>query len=804
MLADFRFALRSLLRTPVFTAVAVVMLAAGIGLSMFMFSAMNTLALQPLPFRNADRLVHVDRIDVNADREESKLSMAEFLVLREHQQSIDTLSAYANVTMNVSGAEGPPERLFGAGITPDVFTTLGIAPVVGRDFSAADGKPGSAGVAIIGHRLWELRFNLASDIVGRHFRVNGRDVEIVGVMPPKFAFPRAESVWMPLSMDRAEADRAGAVSVEAFGPLRDATTIAQASDELSSLLAASDVKSADQTVQRRAHIVRMDQVFVPAQMLRSTTAMSIAVFLVLLISCANVASLVLARFNHRRRDLSIRSALGASRRRLMGQVFSETTVIAVLAALLGYAGARVGGQLMMNSLAKVPGHMPYWLDFEVTFADIVFSVGIAGFVALVAGWLPARRVAAHEPRAELAQGGQANIGAERRAGRVLVAFEVALCTALLASAALAIDSSIKAQHYPIGIATEGMLTGRLGLSSDDYSDADARQRFFDQLQVRLASLPGVSGAALASSLPLMSYERSDYERDGDVPVRNARRERAWTASVGDDYFSVLGIALREGRGFDQRDRADSAPVAIVSASFAANAWPGKGALGQRLRLHSDDAAGAWLDVVGVVDDNLMGSPFWGGENNIFRPLAQDPVSSFSFVVHADQASPALSEAVRSAVASIDADLPIYALQSMEDLRAQTFWPQTTLMRLFGIFAVFATILAISGIHAVLAFDVAGRAAEIGVRRALGADTRSVVDLILRRAGRQVGIGLIVGIPLAVVFSVLLSHNLMPGAAVDPLAYFSALLVLLAAVTLAAVLPLRRALRVDPMVALRHE
>lgn len=804
MFADLRYALRVLLRTPLFTLVAVLMLAAGIGLSMFMFSAMNTLAIQPLPFRHADRLVHVDRIDARADGDESALPMRDYLALRERQRSLESLSAYAGGTMNISGADGPPERLAGAWISPDAFASLGVVPVLGRDFAEADGRVGAAPVALIGHRLWELNFNAGRDVVGRRIRVNGQSVEIIGVMPPKFAFPREQSVWMPLTMDRAAADAAAAPEVEAFGHLRAKVSMDQARDELTAILAALPVDPAKALVQRLANVKKLDAVYVPPRLLRSTTAMSIAVVLVLLISCANVASLMLARFSNRRRELSVRSALGASKGRLMRQVFSETVVIAALATVLGYLGARAGGILMMQALAKVPGHLPYWVDFEVTLADVVFSVGIGGLVAVVSGWLPARRVSARDPRQGLGQGGPASIGADRRIGRVLVAFEVALCTALLAGAALAIDSSIKAQQYPLGIESEGILTGRIGLGGDAYRDAAARSRLFDQLRERLRELPGVAGVALSSSLPLMSFQRNDYERAGDPEPAGGRRARAWNASISDDYFSVFGIALREGRLFDPRDQAGSAPVAIVSSQFAATAWPGISALGQRLRLDPDDQASPWLEVVGVVADNLMGSPLWGGENNVFRPLSQDPVASISFAVRADSQAPALAEATRAVVASIDRDLPVYWMRSMADWREQTFWPQTMLTRMFATFASFALVLAISGIYAVLAFDVAGRVAEIGVRRALGADTHSVLALILRRAGRQVFAGLIVGIPLAITFSMLLAHNLMPGAVVDPLAYLSALVVLLAAVALAVALPVRRALRVDPMNALRHD
>jgi predicted permease len=526
----------------------------------------------------------------------------------------------------------------------------------------------------------------------------------------------------------------------------------QADADLSGLLAAFNERNVDATpgdaaAYRRANITRMDRFYVPPRLLRSTSAMSIAVILVLLISCANVASLLLARFSRRRHELSVRSALGASRGRLMRQVFCETAIIAILASLAGYLGARIGGRLMMDALAKVPGHLPYWVDFEVTVSDIVFSVGIAGLVALVAGWLPARRVAGSDPRDGLGHGGPALWA--RVAVVACWSRSRSPCAWPAASAALAIDSSLRAQRYPLGIASEGLLTGRVGLTGTAYVDADARRRFFDQLHTRLGELPGARNVALASNLPLMGYERSGYERFGDEEQAGSVRPRAWTASINDDFFTAFGIKLLEGRLFDPRDRADSPPVAIVSASLAARAWPGRSALGQRLPRSGRPQSMA--RVVGVVADNLMGSPFRDGESNVFRPLRQDAVISLGFAIRADTQSPALSGAVRREVAAIDADLPVFWMRSMEDVRAQTFWPQTMLTRMFGIFAVFALVLAISGIHAVLAFEVAGRTGEIGLRRALGADDRNVFSLILNSAGWQVVVGLLIGIPLAAGF-----------------------------------------------------
>ncbi len=809
MIRDIRFALRALMRTPVFTTVCVLMLAVGIGSSIYMFGAINAFALKPLPFADPDRLVHFEYTDQRDTARNLALPIIDWLDLRDRQTSLQSLAAYYQGTANLAGIDGAPERLSGAWVSADAFPVLGVQPLLGRGFDAADQHAGAARVVLIGHRLWQLRFNADPQVIGRTLRINGEPAAVVGVMPEGFAFPVGEAIWMPLPDDRAEA--AAGTHVKTFGRLRDGVSFAQARQQFDALMAALAAERGASLRGDQAKLEAFSDEFIMPQIRDSTNAMFVAVLLVLLIACANVAALVLARFAARTRELGIRSALGASRGRLIIQVLTETFVLAAVAALLGYAGADLVARAN-DSAMSADANLPYWVDFSVDGRDLVFSAAIALLAAVLAGLVPALRAGRIDVQASLRGGSNGSIGAGGRLGRFLVSGEVALCVVLLVCAGVAIRSALHAQQAQLGIVSEGVLTGRIALFESNYADDAARLRFVEALDPPLRELPGVQTVAFASTLPLMGYERQEYARVGDAVEPDARLPQAYASRIGNEFFQTFGIALREGRLFDARDRAGAPQVAIVSAGFAAAAWPQQGAIGQRVQLSPKDPGSPWLEVVGVVADSSQAdhlvasttSPSYRGHGNVFRPIAQSPPAFVSFALRADGDIAALATAVRAAVRAVDADLPVYWLQPMDDWRRQIFWGSELLARMFGAFAVFAVLLAAAGIYAVLAFDVASRTREIGVRRALGAQAASVLGMVLRRGGLQVLAGFIVGMPVAIAFSMLLDQLMMPGSRSDPLVYVVVLGVLTCVVLAAAMLPARRALRVDPIVALRND
>ena len=810
MLHDFRFALRSLARTPGFTLVSVLMLAAGIGLSIYMFGAINAFSLKPLPFAQADRLVHFQYTERGNRERNLALPQADWLDLRARQTALQSLAGYYQGTANLGGIDAPPERLAGAWVSPDAFGVLGIKPVLGRDFTNADAAAGAPRVALLGMRTWQLQFNADPNVVGRHARINGDDVTVIGVMPERFAFPVAESVWLPLSLDRAGADTEEPM-VNTFGRLRDGVSMAQARAQFDGLIGALSSERGKPLRGDSAKIEPFADEFILPQIRQGTNAMSVAVLLVLLIACANVASLVMARFSARTRELGVRSALGASRRRLVMQVLAEAMLITAIATPLGWLGADLWVAHEAGS-TELNGNLPYWVDFGTDFHDVLFAAAITFVAALAAGLAPALRSSRLDVSASLSAGGNASLGNTRGLGRFLVSAEVALSVVLLIGAGVAVRSALDAQASELGIRTQGILTGRIALPESDYADAAARERFAQELEDKLGALPGVESTAIASTLPLMGYERQEYAKVGDVVDDNVRLAQAWSTRVNDRFFDTFGVALREGRLFDARDRADATPVAIVSAAFAARAWPGQSAIGQRVRLQPKEGHKPWMEVVGVVADSVQSdyiqtdatNPAHRGDGNIYRPLAQDPAAFFSVALRSSGDVGALGESLRNAVRSLDPNLPVYWLRPMEEWRARIFWGTDLLASRFGVFSIFAVLLAAAGIYAVLAFDVTRRTREIGVRRALGAPAGSVLAMVLRRGAKQVAIGLAVGIPLAFAFTAMLAQMLMPGSRTDPLVYLAVVAVLGVSVALAAWLPARRALRVDPMVALRNE
>lgn len=810
MLSDIRFALRALARTPVFTSVCVLMLGIGIGASIYIFAAINALALKPLPFADADRLAHVEYTDSRDGARNLSMPLKDWIDLRDRQKSLQSLAGYYVGSASIGGLDGAPERLSGAWLSADALPTLGVRPILGREFAASDQVAGAPPVVLIGHRVWQLRFNADAGVVGKVIRVNGANAEIIGVMPEKFAFPQNEALWSPLSTDRTFAQSDSAPLVKAFGRLRDGVGFDQAYSDFAGLMLALASERGAPLRGDKAKVEHFSDEFIQPQMRDATTAMFVAVLLVLLIACANVASLLLARFSARSRELGIRAALGASRGRLITQVLTESLVIATFAAVLGYFGSDLVARL--TDTATTSPDMPYWINFESDGRDIAFCIGIAFIAAIVAGLGPALRAGRIDVQENLRDGGAGHIGSGARFGRFLVSGEVALCVILLVCAGVAIRSTLHAQQTSLGIDIDGVLTGRMALFEASYPDDASRLRFIEALEPRLRELPGVQQVTLASTLPLMGYERQDYARVGDVVDTDDRRPQAWASSVSDAFFATFGIALREGRAFDARDAAQSPRVAIVSASLAENAWPGQSALGQRVQLSPKDADSPWLEVIGVVADsaqadylqNAATSAAHRGHGNVFLPIAQQPPSFVSFALRADGDIAALGDAVRNAVLAVDADLPVYWLQPMEEWRSKIFWGSDLLASMFGAFALLAILLASAGIYAVLAFDVSARTREIGVRRALGAQASSVLAMVMRRGGMQVLTGLLIGAPLAAAFSMLLSQMMMPGSHSDPRVYLGVVGVLVLVVLAAAVLPARRALRVDPMEALRHE
>ena len=802
LLQELRFALRSLARTPWFTATCVLMLAAGLGLSMYMFGAINGFVLKPMPFMDADRLMYVGYEERDDPGDEQQIPLHDFVEIRAAQTQFEDIAGFYEGTVNLSDGERP-ERYDGVFATAALFTELGMQPHLGRMLQEDDNRPGAAPVAVIGHALWMNRFNGDPGVVGRAVRINGKDASIVGVMPPQFRFPRMHDLWVAMPLDTST-PRAEALQLEAFGRLAPGATAASAGAEVQAQLERINSAHPDIAIASQAMVKRFADQLVSDQTRTILYTMFAAVMLVLLIACANVANLMMARGAARQRELAIRGALGAGRRRLALQALAESLLIAAAAAGLGLLGAVMGGEITMRAIMTSEDPPVYWVDFSLDGVAIAFCLGVALVSALVSALLPSLEAARTSAAQAMRSGGAGAIGRSARLGKVLVVMEVAVCMALLVGAGLTVRSVLKMQNYDLGVQVDHVLTGRVGLFESVYpTDAD-RLRFIERLQQELEAVPGVSSAALSTSLPTMDMGYYQYHAEGDeLPADNAY-PAAWAAWVTPSYFETFRFAPLQGRLFGTQDGADGVRVALVDQRFAQRQWPGESALGKRIRIAPTLADSQFATVIGVLPDTLQGEMDSDLRATVFLPMAQEPATFMSFAVRTDGDPYALADAVRAAVQRVDPDLPVYWLRTMDDWLDIAMWDSRLLANLFGIFAVFALVLAVSGIYAVLAYAVSQRTREIGVRRALGARDPGILRMVLAQGGVQLGIGLGAGLLLALGFGKVLSNFLFEVQGFDPVTFFGVAVVLASVSMLAGLVPARRALRVQPMVALRYE
>lgn len=802
LLQELRFAGRALARSPWFTATCVLMLAAGLGLAMYMFGAINGFVLKPLPFMQAERLMYVGYEERNDPGDEEQIPLHDFVEIRAAQTHFEDLAGFYEGTVNLSDGERP-ERYDGVFATASLFTELGMKPHIGRLLSEADNAPGAAPAAVISHALWVNRFNGDPAVVGRAVRINGKAATLVGVMPAGFRFPRKHDVWVALPLDIGS-ERANASRLEVFGRLREDTTVAEAGAALDAQLHRINAAYPDISVADRGMVKPYGDMLISDQTRVILFTMFAAVLLVLLIACANVANLMMARGAARQRELAIRGALGAGRRRLVTQVLAESLLIAFVAGGLGIVGAYLGGELTMRAIMGSENPPVYWVGFSLDGIGIVFSLVVALLSAIAAALLPALEAARTPAAQAMRAGGAGSIGRGARVGKVLVVMQVAVCMALLVGAGLTVRSVLKMQSYDLGVNLDNVLTGRLGLFESAYPTPADRVRFVEQLQQRLEAVPGVTSAALSTSLPTMDMGRYQFHAEGlDIPVDNSYPE-SWAAWVTPSYFDTFQFAPLAGRVLGAQDVADGLRVAVVNESFARDAWPDVSPLGKHVKMNPARNEAQWATVVGVVPDTVQGEFSTDARATVFLPMAQEPASFMSFAVKASGDPYALSDAVRAAVQSVDADLPVYWLRSMQDWVEIAMWDSRLLANLFGLFALFALVLAVSGIYAVLAYAVSQRTREIGVRRALGARNPGILRMVLGQGGLQLALGLGIGLVLALGFGRVLSSFLFEVSSFDAVTFFGVAAILALVSMLAGLIPARRALRVEPMAALRYE
>jgi putative ABC transport system permease protein len=807
LLQDIRYAARLLVKDPWFALVAAVALGLGIGLNTTVFTFVNAVLIRGLPFDHSEEIYFVEGYNTRTGND-TGTSYPDFLDYREQSRAFAGLALWRGTQINLSDPGRPPERYSGAQITPNTFGLLRQPVLLGRDFSLADSAPGASPVAIIGGGLWKTRYGRDPNILGTTIRLNDKPATIVGVMPDGMRFPTGADLWQPLVADTAADADTGRRDTRAFamfGRLAPDTSSRTATTELNGIASRLQQQYVDTNKEISARLLTFNERFNGGPIRLVFLALMGAVGCVLLIACANVANLLLARSTRRTREVAIRFALGASRARVVGQLLVESVLLACLGGALGLALAVVGARLFDAAVADVG--KPYWITFTMDWRVFGFMAVVCLATGILFGLAPALQVSRTNVNEVLKDGSRGTSGGvrSRRMASVMVVAEIAMTLVLLTGAGLMIRSFLALYTLDVGIETSHLLTMRTRLSDERYKTPEQQQQFFDAALLRLSTLPGVVAAGSTSSLPLNGGMSQLLEIEGKpIPQDNDPRATALYASEG--YFDAVDLPLRQGRRFGPRDGLAGSETVVVDQRFVEVFLPGEDPLGRRLRrrIEKDDKdANPWRTIVGVVGSVQQANPQDTTRNGVlYMPARQQPSLFANLVVRAAGDPGQLTTSVRQAITEIDPEQPLFDVRTMDQSLAQSRWPYRVFGSMFAIFALIALVLATVGIYAVTAYSVSQRQAEIGVRLALGAQPRQVSWLVLRGALRQLAVGLGLGLLGGWGVTFVLKSLVVSISATDPVT-FVAISILICLVTIAAcAIPARRATRLDPVTALR--
>jgi predicted permease len=725
----------------------------------------------------------------------------DYLDWREQQTSFEQLGAYYFGTVNVSGTDRP-ERFNGAFVSSNTLTTLGVQPHLGRLFLESEDDPAAEPVVILGYSVWRDRYEGDPDILGSTIRTNGVQTTVVGIMPEGFEFPGFQRIWLPIRMDPLQLERREGTGLRVFGRLRPGVSLSEASAEMTSIAARLEA----QYPQSNAGVGVMLQPFAYqflgfGEGVFALWLMQGAVFLVLLIACANVANLLLSQAFDRGREIAIRTALGAKRRRIIAQVLTEVGVLALLGGILGVSLAYIGIELFHAAVVDNPP--PFFMVIAIDGPVLQFVVGMVLATTLLAGTLPALQASGgnlHQVLTDESRGSSSfRLG---RVSRGLVVVQIAFSCALLMGTGLMIKSIMNLDRADYGFDPDSIFTAGVVLSAADYPSDESRRQFFADLHRRLSSKPGVDGATLAQDLPIQAAGFSRFEIQGDSYPTEADYPRSRLTGISAGYFETFDSRIMEGRDFRSADDAESLPVVIVNQSFVNQFFAGGSPLGRRIRLGSGASERPWRTIVGVVPDLHMGGYLNEEPAGMYTPLLQGAARGINIALRSDGAPLALASMVRDEVMALDPDLPVFGVRTARAVIRDQTWMYWVFGGLYAILGLIAMFLAAVGLYGVMSFSTRRRTPEVGIRMALGAQRRDVLKLVARQGLLQIGVGLVLGIALAVWLAMMMAGMLYETDPLDPVIFLLIVACLAGTGILACLFPALRASRVDPLAALR--
>jgi putative ABC transport system permease protein len=782
-----------------FTAAAIVCLALGIGATTVVFSAVNAMLYRPLPFADPERVVAIEDKNERQGVRGTNVAFPNFVDWREQNTVFEGIAVYRNSDdVALTGGGSEPERVNGQTVSANTFDIIGVRPLLGRSFLPGEDSPEAPRTVILSHALWQRRFNARADVIGQTVMLNGYEYSIVGVMPPGFKFPQISELWIPITLRATDVPR-GSHNYDCIARLRPGITLEQANAEMNLISRRLEEQYPAANTGWTAVVMPFREARV-GEFRPVLHIMLGAVAFVLLIACGNVANLLLARGARRQREIAIRTALGASRWRVMRQLLTESVMLALAGGALGLLFALWGIDAVTSA---IPYELPYWMQYTIDNRVLAFTLAISVVTGILFGLAPALQALKPDLNETLKEGGRSSSASLRRnRGRsALVVAEIALSLMLLIGAALMIQSFVRITRVDPGVNTENVLTLRLNLPATRYSEERQAVEFYRALVERVENLPGARAAAATTIVPLTDSRRGYAFMPEGMNSAPDAFPYAQYREITPGYFRTMDVNVLRGRAFTDEDRSDSAPVVIISEDLANRFFGGEAAIGKRLTFGGAQTP-LWT-IVGIVPET-RGRTLDERPGYIYVPHAQAGRRQMTIVMRTESDATLFAPAVRGAIREMDAELPVYDVFTMEEIMARSLWQPRLFGGMFGVFALVALLLASIGLYGLIAYSVSQRTHEFGVRMALGAQTGDVLRLVIKQGLVLIIAGVGLGLAGALLLSRVLSNLLYGVTATDPVTFIGIATLLALIALVASYIPARRATKVDPMVALRYE
>jgi len=802
---DLRYAVRTLIANPGFTATAILCLSLGIGLNSAIFSVVDGVLLQPFPYPDADRMVVLNSTNQRAGVNRGVLSWLDVRDIKEQSTTLEGVAAFSGRSLTVSDGTSEPERFNGAPVSASLFSLLGTPPALGRDFTENDDQAGAERVVMLSDDVWKNRYNSDPSIVGRSISINGFPHTVIGVMPPKFMFPENQRLWVALAPYYETTGR-DIRAMQVFARLKPGVTREQAATDLAGISSRLASAYPGENEGWSTVIRPLADWMIPDEVQLVILAMMGAVTLVLLIACSNVANLLLARASVRHREISIRSALGAGRLRIIRQLLTEAVIIGVLSAPLGIVFAWV--TLLLLDQGIPPDSIPYFIHWALDARSLAYTIAISLGTGIVFGLAPALHSTRSNLQDSLKEGARGSTGGRRawlRNGLVVV--EIAMSLVLLIGASLFVRSFLNLQNATVGFDTAPLMTLRFYMPGAAYEPTGVKERRVEDIVRRVEGLPGVQAAFASNFIPLGAGGGGGSVIAEGKTVPRGEEPPITFIGTTPRMRQTLNVPLTSGRDMTESEETTRTPVALVNQTMAKQLWPGDDAVGRRFRLvNSPEEAADWFTVVGVIADFRHGQ---GTSNrpvfpSAYVPYSFSPALNTGLTVRASGDPARITSAVREQIRLSDPAIPVFQLRTMEDLRQFSFWRYKLFGWMFSAFGAVALLLASIGVYGVLSYSVSQRRQEIGVRMALGADRKAVLRLVIGQGIVLAGIGIVAGVVAALGVTQFIKTLLYNVTASDPASFGLVAVFLGIVAVIASYVPARRATAVDPIIALRND